>query len=89
MTIFKFNGINEILTKYSYHTFRFVKGSTYYWAIIWIQAPGLLRSYHVEIHFNKDFKTWYLIGLQDSQQAIRSHVKTFLLTNMDFNMTFI
>ena len=33
----------------------------------------------------KDFQIWYLI----SHQSIRGHVKEFLLTNMEYNMTLI
>ena len=34
---------------------------------------------------NSDFQTWHLIGWQHSRQPIRSHVRKYLLTNMEFN----
>ena len=37
---------------------------------------------------NKDFQNWQLIGWQHSRQPIRSHVRKFLFTNMEFNMDF-
>ena len=35
---------------------------------------------------NKDFQNCLLIGWQHSRQPIRSHVRKFLLSNMDFNV---
>ena len=37
---------------------------------------------------NKDFQTWHLIGWQHSRQPIRSHVRTSLLTSIEWNMDF-
>ena len=52
------------------------------------QGPGLLRNVSVKIHVNKDFQACHLIGWRHSWQPIRSHVRKFLLTNMEFDMDF-
>ena len=52
------------------------------------QGPGFLRIFRVNIHvsWNKTIETWYLTGLQHSSKAIRSQVRTSLLSDIDFNM---
>ena len=53
--------------------------------------PGALvtKTYCVKsLLVSKDFQTW-LIGWQHNHQPFRSHIRKFLLTNMEFNMDFI
>ena len=38
---------------------------------------------------NENFETWLLFGWQLCCQPIRSHVRKFLLTDMDFNIDFL
>ena len=62
----------------------------YYEFDLVLLGPRLLKIFMLKsMLINKNFQTWLLIGWQHSRQPIRSHVRKFVLNNMDFNMDFI